>query len=737
VSEKRFEPDRIGVVAAGIEAYKFSDENLNLNGPAHHAVEFVRLAKNAGVKTEKVRLFLSVSGKNSVDEALDEIGVKDQVRTADSELEEFLVNELPDLDCDLLYFYWCGHGAIHQLDRRLFYADAGDVRYHNLGVSALLQYLHSNKFKHMVQVGFVDACAERVDLEAERLEGPTALWVSRDNLIQVPRSQFFYYAAAPWNTAQSAGGTVYFSQAVLEVLGADPKQLLQPRPDSWRDAIAAKFKELWPKEADDFRPVTFLEFADGHVRSTVLVEGFNAGERDEIRRAAELRGWSMELTSTVVNELANFLSPRGADFCERLCARFRQITNLVTAPTGSMSVRLLCGAMLERKLDAFLAALRELSEDSIRAQAFERRCHDADEAVKLRPIADSIGLSLTKWQALYKEWMEREVSLPQTLDSLLFESLNSYGEDGGGIVYLAERVAQETPKGFRFLNCCRNGWPKAVPIAAARLESRRQGNQNYITLELSSPRRGQVAANSLAVERAWFQAAGDPQPKQADPQMVADRQRDKADLGERMYSVVKGLRIRYFKPVKDALIVLEVIVDTPLLLFDPAIFKCSAGHLFSLYNVALRWRDRLDPGEAESEARENWEELGGRTCAQVLPTEKVTCGWLGWDEENMIVRVRDHIELAVGGDSPRSLLVGLQPDGDFGKLSSVLSASGAPFACWHISRIEGAAVDIPALLGETILEELPHALRKARLQRNGLEHLTLLYDDPQRDPYRN
>jgi vWA-MoxR associated protein C-terminal domain len=66
-----------------------------------------------------------------------------------------------------------------------------------------------------------------------------------------------------------------------------------------------------------------------------------------------------------------------------------------------------------------------------------------------------------------------------------------------------------------------------------------------------------------------------------------------------------------------------------------------------------------------------------------------------------------------------------------------LSASGAPFACWHNSGFKGAAADIPALLGQTILEELPHALRKARLDRNGLKDLTLLYDDPQRDPYQN
>jgi hypothetical protein len=735
----RFDPARVGVVAVGIEAYGFSDKNLNLNGPARHAVEFVKLAKDAGVKLDKVRLFLSVAVKNSLDKALEEIeiGFKDQVRNASNDLEEFLVKELPDLECDLLYFYWCGHGAIDGLDRRLFYADANDVRYHNLGVNELLQYLHSSKFKHRAQVGFVDACAERVDLEAERLKGPTALWVGKDQLTRNAPSQFFYYAAAPWNTAQSTAGTAYFSRAVLDVLCAEPKQLLQPRPDGWRDAITARFKELWPKEADDFRPVSFLEFADGHVRTTVLVEGFNTREQDEIRQAAEVRGWSMEMTVIVVKELAALLGRREADFNEKLCARFRQITGLAASPKGSV-VRLVCGAMLEKKLEAFLAALRELSQESASAQALERLCQHADEAAWLRPIAQSVGWSLARWQALYTEWMDRDVPPPQTLELLLFESLNSYAkEDGAGVVYLAERAAQETARGSAFLKDCRNRWSDAVPIAAARLASRRQGNQNYITLEISSPRRGQATAESMSVERAWFQGAGDAQPRQADPQMLADRQRGKANLGERMYSVVRKLRTQHFKQVDDALIVLEVIVDAPLLLFDRGMFQCDDGDLLSLYNVALRWRDRLDPGEAESEARENWEELAGRTWAQVLPTEKVKCVWLGWDEKNMVVRVRDHIQEAVRRASPRPLLVGLRPDGDYRKLSRLLSASGAPFACWHLPCPEGAAADISTLLGETILEELPHALRKARLDPNGLEHLTILYDDPQRDPYRN
>ena len=737
MSERKFAADRVGVVAVGIEAYKFSNKNRNLNGPARHAVEFVKLAKEAGVTMDKVRVFLSVGDEVSMDKVLGELSGKVRVCNADCELEQFLDKELQGLDCDLLYFYWCGHGAVHELDRRLFYADAGDIRYNNLDVSQLLHYLRTDRFKHTAQVGFVDACAERVGQQAARLDGPTPLLAGKD-LMLVPRSQFFYYAAAPWNTAQSESGTVYFSRAVLEVLGVDPKQLLQPRPDLWKDAIAAKFKERWPEEAEDFQPVSFLEFADGHERSTVLVKGFSTADQDEIRRAAELRGWSLELTSKVVKELADVLGRRDADFCETLYVRFGEITNLAIVTTGSPAVRLLCGAMVERKLEVFLEALRGLSKESAGAQAFERLCQNADKAADLRRKAESIGLALAKWQAIYKEWMDRDVAVPQTLELLLFESLNSYAtEDGAGIVYLAERAYLETSKGWRFRDYCRHGWPEAVPNAMARLESRRQGNQNYIILELSRPRSEKVNAGLLVVDRAWFQAAGDPQPRQADAQVVADRQRKKNNLGERIYSVAEKLCFEHFKHVEDPLIVLEVIVDAPLLLCDPDIFKYSGGDLLARYNVALRWRARLDPGEDELAAQESWEKLAGRTCARVLPTDKVTCGWLGWDEENMDVRVRDHIQEAVRCANPRSLLVGLQPDGDFRKLTSVLSASGAPFACWHNSGFKGAAADIPALLGQTILEELPHALRKARLDRNGLKDLTLLYDDPQRDPYQN
>jgi hypothetical protein len=733
----RFDPARVGVIAVGIEAYKFSDKTLNLNGPARHAVEFVKLAKDAGVAMENVRLFLSVGDQGSLDGALKELGIKDQVRDAGDGLENFLVQELPDMDCDLLYFYWCGHGAMQGPNRRLLYADAGDVRYHNLEVSALLQYLSSDRFKHTRQVGFVDACAERVGVQEERLAGPTPFWVANDPLFQRKRPQFFYYAAAPWKTAQSVPGTVYFSRAVLDVLKANPEQLLEPQPDPWKDAIASKFKELWPAEADDFEPVTFSVFADGHERSTESRRSFATADEDEMRRAADLRGWSVEVTSKLVKELADILSRRDAVFRERLCARFHQITNLTTEPLGSAAVRLLCGAILEKKLEAFLAGLREISEESVSAQTFEQLCRHADEAADLRRKADAIGWSLAKWQTVYNEWMDRETALPQTLDSLMFESLNSCAnEDGAGVVYLAERAAQETGKESTFVNYCRQRWPGAIPAAVARLDSRRKGNQNYITLELSCPRSEPVDGNLVTIERAWVQPAGDPQPRQMQRELLEERQRTKTTLGDRVYSVVHRLRMQHFRHVEDALIVVELIVEAPLLLCDPGMFRYDAGHVLSLYNVVFRWRDRLDPGEAW-EARESWEELAGRTWTQVRPMEKVKCRWLPWDADNMVPLIRDHIQDAVKRESPRSLLVGLQPDNDYGKLSSVLGASGAPFVCWHAPGVKAGAADIPTLLGETVLEELPHALRKGRSHRNGLEHLTLLYDDPQRDPYRN
>jgi vWA-MoxR associated protein C-terminal domain len=725
----RFDPDRVGVIAVGIEAYAFSDKNLQLKGPARHALEFVAIAHEAGVPMKNVRLFLSVTEPDTDLGAL-EIG---RVRNAAKDLEFYLEKDLAeDLDCDLLYFYWCGHGAIDgELDRRLFYADADDVLYHNLRINRLLQYLHTSKFKHRAQVGFVDACAERVDLEAERLKNTTPLWVANDTLNTVPRSQFFYYAAAPWRTGQSSAGTMYFSRAVFDVLRGEPKRLLDPQPDAWRVAITAKYKELWPKDADDYRPVSFLEYANGHVRATVLAEGFNTAEQNEIRDAANRRGWSMEVAVALVKEFAVFLGRRDAEFCERLCALFRQITGLAISPGVSVAVRLLCGAMLEKKLEAFLAGLRELSGESASAAAFEILCQHADAAAESWRKAKAVGWSLAKWQALYQEWTDRDVPSPPSLELVLFESLNSYTkEDGVGVVYLAERAAQPA-----FLTYCRNRWPDAVPVAKERLKSRRQGNQNYITLEVTPTRGGSTVSTSRRVERAWYQAAGDPQPKLADQEKLALSQEGSHDLGARMYSAARSLRNRYFSQVDDSFIVLEVVVDAPLLLFDPDMFQCEDGDLLSSFNVVLRWRDRLDPVEDQFKTRENWEELAGRTWAQVLPTEKVRCHWLGWVLKNMHVRVRDHIQEAVRCSSPRSLLVGLQPDGDYIKLSRVLGASGAPFACWHVSPLAGG--DVAALLGETILEELPHTLRKARLDPNGLEHLMILYDDPQRDPYRN
>jgi predicted NACHT family NTPase len=111
---------------------------------------------------------------------------------------------------------------------------------------------------------------------------------------------------------------------------------LQPNPDEWNQAIQDCFKRLWPLEASQFGPVSYVELVNGSERSTILVAGSRKASRKDLGKR-ELR---LRLLDRVQNERVN---PR---LHQGLREAIRVELNLTELP-GAINARLREYARLE------------------------------------------------------------------------------------------------------------------------------------------------------------------------------------------------------------------------------------------------------------------------------------------------------------------------------------------------------------------------------------------------------
>jgi hypothetical protein len=210
------DPRKTHALVVGIERYDIG-ESWNLEGPAVDAVRFVNWLVARGVPAGNIWLHLS-----PLDAAIGGKLTDPNVTIRSATLQEIHrhVVDLIGKTGDLLYLFWGGHGStVTSRDRRLYYADARSTERLNLQVSALLDFLQSERVRFRQQVAYIDACAN-LAADPGRLP-PDQFPVERPGS---QTQQSFFFAAAPGqkagNDAVLRGGI--FSGLVQAALDASP-----------------------------------------------------------------------------------------------------------------------------------------------------------------------------------------------------------------------------------------------------------------------------------------------------------------------------------------------------------------------------------------------------------------------------------------------------------------------------------------------------------------------------------
>lgn len=199
VSEPSFAPERTFALVVGVESYGIGS-GVDLSGPARDAVRFAEwLTGTAGVPKSNLRLLLSPLARNQA-------GVESNPATR-ANVEDALLNDLPERDGDLLWIYWAGHGYLDDRQQLLLpYADATAAHTVHLNLTSALHWWRSNKlgggrFRRVITIG--DTC--RVDRRMHAGLGfPEIKYAA--GLPTPDRRQFTLYAARPGQTAKNRAG---------------------------------------------------------------------------------------------------------------------------------------------------------------------------------------------------------------------------------------------------------------------------------------------------------------------------------------------------------------------------------------------------------------------------------------------------------------------------------------------------------------------------------------------------
>ena len=228
-------PEHTYGLIVGVERYQ--ESRWNVNGPVHDALELARWLCERGVPKENLKLCLSPL------EQIEPCGFKIEAAT-EQNLSDIIENYLTQIQGDLLYIFWAGHGVINsQRNRKLLCADATKRNWRNLDFNSLLLLLLSDWVKIRNHICFVDACANYV-LESEGR--PTNL-KGKEFSSGKPRTdsqQFILLATREGEKAKvrNQGKTGYFSQAVREALTEEFNDRWPPNMEAITEKVKQKFE---------------------------------------------------------------------------------------------------------------------------------------------------------------------------------------------------------------------------------------------------------------------------------------------------------------------------------------------------------------------------------------------------------------------------------------------------------------------------------------------------------------
>jgi hypothetical protein len=275
-------PENVVAVIVGVENYEIGGA-WPFAGPALDGAKFAAWLRSREVPVKNIKLFLSpvsveVHRKEIADKlAACELSLDSAADAKESAIWNWLEDDLPQQPGDHLVFFWSGHGAVANKERRLFCANA-NKSLHNLNFSDFADKLcHKRYGVFKRQLLIVDTCANLYSEMQQMSSLPNHVF-SGDREESATK-QLAMFAAAHGEFAKQKGAkrTGAFFEALYDELQA-------AGPAIWPDffVLFERVGKLLERDPETFQTPVYWEI-NGESKK-VSPTGLPAGSR----RAAPL-----------------------------------------------------------------------------------------------------------------------------------------------------------------------------------------------------------------------------------------------------------------------------------------------------------------------------------------------------------------------------------------------------------------------------------------------------------------
>lgn len=255
---RTFDPDRVLVIAVGIDEYRQSA--MRLSGAAAYAERFAKWALEQGVPAKNILLACSdtdpISGTRRWEPT--QASIIDLLKDAAGRSDP----EEPPLE--LLLMYWCGHGVLKSGRKRALFtsdAESGALRVHV--VEEIRNYLSSTTVKGLdSQIIFIDACADFYnEMHLNERLVKTTLNIGNPKRIR----QYVLHSTSEGQTAYHDNTTRSnaFSDTVFQWLETMLPGTLAPDIETLNVMVAARFEQLKAAGGPEQTPIWQVEDTGG------------------------------------------------------------------------------------------------------------------------------------------------------------------------------------------------------------------------------------------------------------------------------------------------------------------------------------------------------------------------------------------------------------------------------------------------------------------------------------------
>ncbi|MFE9424772.1 hypothetical protein ACFYNO_17570 [Kitasatospora sp. NPDC006697] len=410
-------PELTYAVLVGVDTYA-TPQFTPLHGPALDACRHARWLRSRGVPAANIRLLLSPGDQSREEVAATaaELGLAPRPATQ-AQIEQVLVDELPEWRGDLLWFAWSGHGILDDRDQqRLFCADARPGYEVNLPMGEFERnLLHDKRYEGIPEkVCVVDAC-RYFDVPAASLPGTLSFGRTAEaDVLGHLQSAYATQDGRPAHGLGSVGGGLFSSHLLAELERSrtwppDLPAVLGTVRARLSTAAVVQVPYLVERRRDGDRPLPTGSRArlSPHIRT----------HADEVAR---LRGKG----SYLAQEKLKFVSPGDGSDPKRLLRSLARLTTSASGQDTKRGILLVGPAGAGKTRTCFEVAKAALAQNP---------------PWQVLHVARSSEVSTEDVLAAVREQAGRERVL------LVFDYLDSY--DGVNLQALGEALQAEDPEG--------------------------------------------------------------------------------------------------------------------------------------------------------------------------------------------------------------------------------------------------------------------------------------------------